>query len=274
MNGNGPKILFLGALLVFSLSCEKEEITEALTQYATVRGWIHARQDTILGWRGYVEAIVAGEPAPRPESTWVLASVGVEYDTLTLTSPELPLPGALVYTDSSALLTGLTYRLSVASNIGTCMGEVELPRDFEIEEPDSDEAFDLEQDVAVQWSVSNGADWYSAHVTLHPYHPDSGWFEERDTVLAVKTNAAVLEAGYLAVPLATYVGVEVFVYAHGGPMPEDAGNMEGEFQGYLVATTEPDQNDVSFHVGTLPAEGFPPAPENRARRAIRSLLGL
>jgi hypothetical protein len=274
MGWTAVKAFCLCLIFLFSATCDKDT-TEIVLEYAAVNGWIYGHQDEFANWSYYREGIVAGHPAPKAESTWVLLSVNIFYDTLALSFPEVPVPGALVYADSVPLLHNTTYRFSVASNIGTCMGEAQMPDAFFITDPEPESIFDFGEDISVIWSESPGADWYSVEISLRPYNPDTGWFGSRDTVYAIESAATVIHAEYMDDTLATYVGVEVVVVAHGGPMPDEEGNLSGELEGYFTASMEPFNNSIELHVGVAPPVAIARPPRGRdPARLIRTLMDL
>jgi hypothetical protein len=263
----------MGLILLCSTTCDKDA-TELILEYAAVNGWIHARQDSTRAWHCYREGIVAGHPAPLAESTWVLLSVNIFYDTLAYQGPELPIPGALLYADSVPLLHNLDYRFSVASNIGACLGEAPMPDSFAIFEPAPGTNYEFDQDITFMWTEAPRADWYSVEVLLHPYNPDSGWFGARDTLYAIESSTTVLRSAFLQESLATYIGVDLFVVAHGGPMPGEEANLDGDIEGYFVASLEPWTNRITVHVGTPPVGIAAPVPRReRSAVRLRTLLG-
>uniref|UniRef100_A0A7C2K5L0 Uncharacterized protein n=1 Tax=candidate division WOR-3 bacterium TaxID=2052148 RepID=A0A7C2K5L0_UNCW3 len=185
---------------------------------------------------------------------------------------------AIQFSDTLLLSIGVTYTVSLFSNLGGCEGNCIIPDTCQITHPSDNDTLRLGWNVLVSWNRAQNANFYYIYYGFGAYDSAGYWIEYISGNTFALDTTCTIPASFFNVPGAAYYQGGVYVYPYYGPIPQAGatGNMQGFVKGFLYA--EGEEGWVYFYVGTpykkLSVMEFPKPTKKDAHKAILSRLGL
>jgi len=231
----------------------------------------HAIFSEIYSNQAKVEILSEPSLDPANANAWVF------YENVQITLQHKDeRPGKLVITDQWPGITdGIRCSLEVSTRFGSSRGAVVVPRPVDFFRPSSRDTLPW-ADISFAWSRSPGA-WFLLDVDYAAYDANRTWLGYADTQVVMADTSAVIPLAFIQkYPGATFLYASAEVYPYMGPRPGEAGNLNGDIQGYLLGSGYWDY--ISFNVGSPPlapeTTTLPRMDEEKREVVLRRLYGL